>query len=82
VDVFEQEPAAAANPLLALDNVIVTPHAIAHTDEFFRTSGRSAANAALAIRGGEAPPYVVNREVLDTSLFHERLERRRAEAGR
>ena len=33
LDVFEQEPVDPANPLLTMDNVIVTPHALCWTDE-------------------------------------------------
>lgn len=33
VDVFEKEPTSAANPLFALDNVVVTPHAAGATYE-------------------------------------------------
>jgi len=36
LDVFEKEPADPKNPLFALDNVIVAPHSICHTDECFR----------------------------------------------
>jgi phosphoglycerate dehydrogenase-like enzyme len=64
LDVFEQEPVDPANPLLALDNVILAPHSIGHTDETFRLIGASACNAVLAVMRGEAPDFVVNPETL------------------
>jgi D-3-phosphoglycerate dehydrogenase len=77
LDVFQQEPVDPANPLLSMENVIVSPHAVAHTDEFFRVSGASACRNALAIREGYAPAFVVNTEVLEHPLFLERLEQNR-----
>jgi D-3-phosphoglycerate dehydrogenase len=64
IDVFEHEPVAPDNPILTLDNVIVTPHSICWTDEFFRNNAESAFRAVLAVANGEAPTYVVNRDVL------------------
>ena len=67
LDVFEQEPVDPANPILALDNVIVTPHSICWTDEFFRGNAESAFRAVLAVAAGVTPTYVVNRAVLADS---------------
>jgi D-3-phosphoglycerate dehydrogenase len=64
LDVFEQEPIAPDNPLLKLDNVIVTPHSICWTDEFFRNNAESAFRSVVAVSRGETPTYVVNRDVL------------------
>ena len=64
LDVFEQEPVAPDNPILGLDNVIVTPHSICWTDEFFRGNAESAFRAVLAVASGATPTYVVNRDVL------------------
>jgi D-3-phosphoglycerate dehydrogenase len=64
IDVFEQEPVDPGNPLLKLDNVIVTPHSVCHTDEVFRLIGTSACESVLAVKDGREPRYVVNREAL------------------
>jgi len=64
IDVFEQEPTPADNPLLRLDNIIVTPHALCWTDECFRGIASSAFGAQAAYARGEAPRYVVDRAVL------------------
>lgn len=65
LDVFEQEPASADNPLFKLDNVIVTPHSICWTDECFRGNAEGAFRAAVAVAKGEVPKYVVNTAVLE-----------------
>jgi len=64
LDVFEQEPIALDNPILKLDNVIVTPHSICWTDEFFRNNAESAFRSVVAVARGGVPTYVVNRDVL------------------
>jgi phosphoglycerate dehydrogenase-like enzyme len=64
LDVFEQEPIGADHPLAALDNVILTPHSICWTDEFFRNNAQSAFRAIVAVATGKTPTYVVNRDVL------------------
>ncbi len=62
LDVFEQEPVAPDDPLLALDNVIVAPHAVALTDELFRLGGQSVSRAVLDVRAGRMPAYPLNPE--------------------
>ncbi|HEY6136059.1 MAG TPA: NAD(P)-dependent oxidoreductase, partial [Rubrivivax sp.] len=64
LDVFEEEPTPASNPLLQLDNVIVTPHGICFTDECMRRLAESAFRAALDVAAGRTPPYVVNPQAL------------------
>jgi len=64
LDVFEQEPTPADNPILKLDNVVVTPHGICFTDECMRGLAESAFRAALDVAAGREPPYVVNRDAL------------------
>jgi len=64
LDVFEEEPTPASNPLLQLDNVIVTPHGICFTDECMRRLAESAFHAALDVAAGRTPPYVVNPQAL------------------
>jgi phosphoglycerate dehydrogenase-like enzyme len=71
LDVFEREPIDPDDPLLALENVILAPHAIGLTDELYRFSGRSASRAVIAVAEGRLPDYVVNREALE----HPRLRR-------
>lgn len=75
LDVFEQEPLASGSPLTKMDNVIVTSHSIAWTEELFRDMGSEDCRGALAVHRGEAPDAVVNREVLSRPGFQEKLRR-------
>jgi phosphoglycerate dehydrogenase-like enzyme len=64
LDVFTNEPVENDNPLLTMDNVIVTPHALCWTDECFRNIAREGFGGLVSLARGVAPPNVVNREVL------------------
>ncbi len=73
LDVFEIEPIDKANPLMEMDNVIVTPHNLAWTDELALGMGKSAFSSIKAISRGDIPAFVVNKDVLDTAVFKEKL---------
>lgn len=78
LDVFEQEPLSASSPLAAMENVILTSHSVAWTEELFRDMGRIDCQGALAIYRGEAPQHVVNPQVLSSPVFLEKLSRYKA----
>jgi D-3-phosphoglycerate dehydrogenase len=63
-DVFEIEP-PAGNLLLALPNVVATPHMGTHTRESLKLMGDRVADAVLRVFRGERPEFVVNPEVYD-----------------
>jgi phosphoglycerate dehydrogenase-like enzyme len=65
LDVFEQEPIAPTNPLLAMDNVIVTPHSLCWTDECFHNMASTGLKSIVDALSGRVPEFVVNREALD-----------------
>jgi D-3-phosphoglycerate dehydrogenase len=64
LDVFEEEPTPASNPILKLDNVIISPHALAWTDELFSGIARTAIGALLAVAASRRPQFLVNPEAL------------------
>ena len=65
IDVFEEEPLGEDNPLLGMDNVILAPHAICHTDECMQLLGKLAFQAAVDLAHGRKPGHLVNPEVLN-----------------
>ena len=63
-DVFEQEPVAPDNPLLAMDNVIVTPHSLCWTDECFHNMASIGLKSIVDSLHGALPEFVVDRAVV------------------
>ena len=59
LDVFDQEPPEPDNPLFELDNIILTPHLAAFTDEGRKRMGVTAAEDILRVLRGEPPKYPV-----------------------
>jgi D-3-phosphoglycerate dehydrogenase len=70
LDVFEHEPVTPDDPILTLENIILSPHALCWTDEFFRLTGRAAITSLIAVARGVVPASVVNPD----ALAHPRLQ--------
>jgi len=62
MDVFEQEPPLKDNPLLTLDNVVVTPHIGANTKEGQLRAGLITAEQMMKVLDGKDPDYWVNKK--------------------
>jgi phosphoglycerate dehydrogenase-like enzyme len=77
-DVFEQEPPDPSNALFQLDNIIVAPHALGWTEEAAWGIGSGVVQSILAVREGRIPDNIVNREVIDSPRFQEKLAAFRA----
>jgi D-3-phosphoglycerate dehydrogenase len=65
LDVFAHEPLPLDDPLLGLDNVILTGHDIGLTEEMTNEVARSASRAVVAVAEGRVPQYVLNPAVLE-----------------
>jgi D-3-phosphoglycerate dehydrogenase len=59
LDVLAQEPPPPDHPLLARDDVLVTPHMGPHTAEATAAMGERALEDLLAVLSGQAPRYPV-----------------------
>lgn len=73
LDVLEQEPPDPDDPILKLDNVILSPHALCWTDQCFAGNGAADVKAVLDVQHGREPRGVVNRAVLASDRWKKRL---------
>ena len=64
VDVLEKEPPDIHNPLLELENIIVTPHIAWNTVEAKKRVRQGVRKEAMRIIKGEIPRNLVNRDAL------------------
>jgi len=75
LDVFEQEPVQNDNPLLKMDNVILSPHALAQTDQTTSTMWSIIVKQMETLVRGEIPTTLVNKEVLNSPVLKEKLKK-------
>ncbi|MCC6166168.1 MAG: dehydrogenase [Caldilineaceae bacterium] len=75
LDVFDPEPLPADHPLLRMDNVILSPHSLAWTDDLYRDNSRFACENILTVLRGETPRYLANREVTASPAYRAKLDR-------
>ncbi|MSQ66419.1 MAG: hypothetical protein EXR37_08925 [Limnohabitans sp.] len=59
LDVFEQEPVSNDNPLLSMDNVLLTPHSLCWTDECFDHIAREGLGCLVEFANGRLPLSIV-----------------------
>ncbi len=60
IDVYDPEPPRPGNPLLHMENVIVTPHFCAMTEESLYNMATMVAQGVLDVLAGRRPQYLVN----------------------
>ena len=75
LDVLEREPPDPDDPILGLDNAILTPHALCWTDQCFAGNGAADVKAVLDVKAGRVPRGIVNRAVIDNPGWQEKLQR-------
>lgn len=65
LDVFDEEPVPVEHPLLSLDNVMITPHSAAATEQGMEKMGRATVQAVIDCLGGKLDPAIaVNPSVV------------------
>ena len=70
LDVLEKEPPEADNPLLKMDNVVLTPHTSFYSSRSNRYLAESVIKEALrCVLPGQQPVNVVNRAVLERDNY-------------
>lgn len=73
VDVFEDEPNVEENPLLELEDCLMTPHVAGVLKDTMERQGRMVSEAVLAVLDGEVPRNIVNPEVYEQTVDPQRL---------
>jgi len=63
IDAFEQEPPARSDPLLAFENVVVTPHNAFYSDAAVARMHRRSAHEVIEALSGRWPPGLLNSEL-------------------
>ncbi len=61
LDVFEKEPPSVDNPLFRMDNVIVTPHMAAHSEDSLIKMATHAASEIIRVLNQQEPEWPVNK---------------------
>ncbi|WP_078553438.1 C-terminal binding protein [Bacillus alkalicellulosilyticus] len=72
LDVLEEEPIPSNSPLLAMDNVILNPHAAWYSEEAQIELKRKTAQNVVDVLTGFYPTYLYNREIKEKMNLKEK----------
>ncbi|MFB6192547.1 MAG: NAD(P)-dependent oxidoreductase [Haloarculaceae archaeon] len=73
IDVFEGEPDVEGNPLLKLEDCLMTPHSAGINREGMERIGHLMSESILNVKDGELPINILNPEVYDEPVPEENL---------
>lgn len=63
IDVYDPEPPLKDNPLFALENILLSPHSAALTEECVIRMATGAAEGIVDVLSGKKPQFIVNPDV-------------------
>jgi phosphoglycerate dehydrogenase-like enzyme len=72
LDVYDPEPPASDDPLLACESVLLSPHCLAWTDDFTTVASTSVIESIVDAANGRRPRNVLNPSVFDNGWRVER----------
>ena len=75
LDVYQTEPLPAGDPLMKLDNVILTPHWLPSTRQACYATGSTVARGMIEAAQGRIPEHILNPAVLTQPGFAAKLRR-------
>ena len=73
LDVLEREPPMPEEPIFGVDNVIFSAHALSSTDQCMANCFAESVRAVLDVMSGREPHTVVNRDILQSDNWQQKL---------
>lgn len=73
LDVLESEPPDPNDPILRLDNVVLSPHATCATDQCSHDISSLGNQAAIDVMHGRVPKTIVNPAILESQPWQDKL---------
>ena len=74
LDVMEKEPPDWEDPLLKLDNIIITPHISFYSEESYVQLKTKVAESVRAVLKGELPRAMVNPQVMKGDINYKEID--------